>query len=105
MTHLRTSLSVLAVCMACAATPAQADLMYVSYTNGASTIVTYDTTSANPTPTTFATGVAGAGYIATDSTGNLIAGDYTSPNGAIEKFTPAGVGSVFTTGTDFARRT
>ena len=72
--------------------PARAGIIYVS--EGNNTIVTYDTTAAVPTPTTFASSGLNNPYgLAFDTNGNLYAAN--NGNRTIEKFTPGGVGSVF----------
>ena len=90
---LRASLVVVALSVA---TSARADLLYVSLYD-ANTIVSYDTTAGSPTPTTFASGLNGPNYLAFDSAGNLFATMDLTELFAVEKFTPAGVGSIFAT--------
>ena len=85
------SLLLLAACLACAATPARADMLYVGIANDR--IVTYDTASPNSTATTFASGQNGVRGLAFDASGNLYAAEFFS--NTIMKFTPGGVGSVF----------
>jgi sugar lactone lactonase YvrE len=75
-------------------TLARADSLFISQASN-NTIVTYDTTAAMPTPTTFVSGGA-MDYpvgLAFDSRENLYASSFR--NDTIEKFTPNGVGSVF----------
>ena len=95
MIRPRSLTALLAVALACTATPAHADTLYVSLFNN--TVVTYDTTVTNPTPTTFAsTGLGNPGYMAFDSAGNLYVSNVFGP-GYIEKLTPGGVASIFAT--------
>jgi Strictosidine synthase-like, N-terminal len=77
-------------------TSARADLLFVSLEN-ANTIVSYDTTAGSPTPTAFASGLKGPGDMTFDSAGNLFVTMVQGTNYAVEKFTPAGVGSIFAT--------
>jgi sugar lactone lactonase YvrE len=93
---LRRSLPALLGLLAVLSNDAQvrADILYAGH-NGS--IVFFDTTANSPTPTTFATTGSANNYgLAFDSAGDL----YVAHNntGTIDRFTPAGVGSVFASG-------
>jgi sugar lactone lactonase YvrE len=88
MIHTRLLAALLVVALVCAATTAFAGTLYVNEGPN-STIVAFDTTATNPTPTIFAsTGPHNPGGLAIDASGNVYVG--YPDNDTIEKFTPKG---------------
>ena len=92
MIRPQTFAALLAVAPTCGGATTSAATLYV--TSGTNSILTYDTTATNPTPTTFtSTGLNQPFGLAFDAASNIYAanlGDRT-----IEKFTPGGVASLF----------